>query len=94
MPIVSTLLQVCLIIEIVLFAGVYLFGNRGMHALIALKKENDILEQEIVKTEREIALLRQEIDEWNLYPYYKEKIAREQLQMARKDEIIYLTITK
>ena len=33
-----------------------------------------------------------DIDIWKSDPFYKEKIAREQLGMAREDEIIYVTV--
>ncbi len=78
-------------IEIVFFIGLYLFGPHGVKALVALQNENRQLQIEITQTQQEVLEVEKKIAQWNTYPLYKEKIAREQLQMAcRGEEIYYL----
>jgi cell division protein FtsB len=57
-----------------------------------LQELNQELQQEIEllhKTQQEIAALKQEIDDFQQYPYYREKIAREHLQLAHPTEELY-----
>ena len=37
----------------------------------------------------EVAGLEKQLDDFKKYPYYKEKIIREQLQMIKPNEVIY-----
>jgi len=82
-------LRVFFALEITGFAGSYLFGEHGLPALRALSKE-------IVELERDISVLSGEINDLDgaivrqADPFYKEKIAREQLQMARKGDQIFI----
>jgi cell division protein FtsB len=69
-----------------LVAGKY--GLRAYQTVVAEKKQ---LEDAIDMLTHEIALYEQEIYAWQNYPFYKEKAAREQLQMCYADEIIYVT---
>lgn len=78
--------------EIILFIFFYFFGAYGLQAMVQLKRENSYLLQEIVSLGQEITHLEQEINAWITDPFYKEKVAREQLQMARSgDQIYYLS---
>jgi len=77
-------------IEIVIFAGYLLWGAHGVRAIRALQEKNRILEEQIAQAEEEIKQTRAELDDWNTYPFYKEQYAREHLQMARKDDEVYL----
>lgn len=83
------IIQLFFVIEVMVFAGVYLFGAQGIQALLRLKRDNNELDKEIKALQTEVAHLEQQIDVWNAHPFYKEKIAREQLQMARPDDQIY-----
>lgn len=75
--------------EISFFMYVYLFGSQGIQAWMQVKKENAIVEQEIERLHNEIAHLTNQIVDWQQDILGKEKIAREQLQMARKGDEIY-----
>lgn len=76
--------------QIACFGAWYSMGPHGMKALRKTKSENEVLSEEIVAIEKEIDLFTQRILALKTDDFYKEKIAREQLQMARKDEIVYL----
>jgi len=83
------LLQLLLVVEGCTFAYVYLHGNNGLYTLQCLCNENKGLEQKIDQLSGEIVQLEYEIAEWKINDFYKEKVAREQLQMSRKDDEIY-----
>jgi len=83
------LLQLLLVTEGCVFVYVYLHGNNGVHALQCLCNENKRLEQKIDQLSDQVAQLEHEITEWKTNDFYKEKIAREQLQMSGKDDEIY-----
>lgn len=80
-----------LVVESLLFGGVYFLGPQGMQHVFRVKNENAVLEQEIQALKTDVALLDQNLYAWQHDAFYQEKIAREHLQMARKgDEIYYL----
>jgi len=83
------LLQLVLVAEGCLFIYVYLYGGNGFYALQELCNENKQLEQKIEQITEEIVQLEDEITEWGMNDFYKEKVAREQLQMSHKDDEIY-----
>jgi len=86
-----TMLRVFFAIEVCVFAGVYLFGPSGLQTMVRLSKENDQLALEIFDLQGQVSDWQQKIALWQSDDFYKEKIAREQLQMARRgDEIFYL----
>jgi cell division protein FtsB len=76
----------------ILFAYIYLFGPHGMRVLMDIEQEDAQLNSEITQVQMRVNTLQTTITQWNIHPFYKEKIAREQLQMARKnDEIYYIS---
>jgi len=88
----QTALRIFFAIEIIVFAWVYVFGPQGMQVLRDVQKENVTLEATITTLRSEMHQLEDQVVAWKTYPFYKEKIAREQLQMARKgDQVYYLT---
>jgi len=89
-----TILRMFFVIEIFIFAGVYFFGGNGFQYLNRLKGENQELYGQILDLKNEIAGLEKGISDWNSNDFYKEKIAREKLQMARKGDQIYFLDTK
>lgn len=76
--------------ELVFFIGIYIFGPSGIKSLLQVQNENEHLKTEIVALQQEVTGLERNIAQWHTRPFYKEKIAREQLQMACKDEEIYI----
>lgn len=80
--------RIFLAIEIMVFVAVYFFGTDGIAKLSQIQQENVQLEKDIELLKLEIQQIELQVAQWNSDPYYKEKIAREQLQMARADEQI------
>jgi cell division protein FtsB len=76
--------------ELVLFSWMYLFGAHGFNQLVHLKSECYEMVEQIAQKKQEMLKLQEQIIAWNVHSFCKEKMAREQLQMARKDEVIYL----
>lgn len=83
------IIKLFLSLEIVTISFFYLFGVQGLPTLYRLKQENLTIEKEIQGLKLEVAELEKTIQEWHHYPYYKEKIAREQLQMAQQGDSVY-----
>lgn len=83
------ILVVLLIIESVLFGYWFVTGTNGVRAIVALKQQQKelavLVEQEI----RDLTTLELANTDFVRYPYYKEKIARERLLLARPQEDIY-----
>ena len=87
----SYISRIFLVGEILIFVGIYFFSVNGLPKLSLLRDENKKLEQEIVLLQSEISVLDKEVVAWNTDPFYKEKVAREQLQMAREhEEILFI----
>lgn len=76
-------------LEIAIMLFFYLFGVQGLPSLYRLSQENGVIKKEIDRLRVEVGELDKTIQEWHTYPYCKEKIAREQLQMAYPDDCIY-----
>lgn len=84
-------LRLLLVVEMVGFGYLYFFGNNGMQTLEKQRATVVGLQKNIVVLKGEIDQLEHEIYAWQTDDFYKEKVAREQLQMARKgDEIFYI----
>ena len=76
--------------ELIIFIGFYIFGTNGVMSLTRMKKEIALLDQHVVDLTNDIMHLQSTIALQKKHPFFQEKIAREQLQMARADEEIYL----
>ncbi len=85
----QTVLQSFFVLELFTIGFFYLFGAQGLPVIYGFRQENQQLEQEIVQLKVCVVALEKELNDWHHYPYYKEKIARQQLQMARADDQIY-----
>ncbi|MCL4361074.1 septum formation initiator family protein [Candidatus Dependentiae bacterium] len=83
-------LRIFFVIEITIFFSFYFFGNEGYKKIKSLKIEKQNLEKNINSLNENINLLAIEIEDFKKFPYYKEKIAREHLQLAKKNDQIYL----
>lgn len=82
-------LRVFFVIEILVFGMTYFWGAHGIKALMNVQASNIKLQQKIESTQKEISELQYQIEQWHIHPFYREQIAREKLQMARKDDVIY-----
>jgi cell division protein FtsB len=76
--------------EVILFLGFYFFGTNGIMDMLHMKSDICAIEKEVMLLTGEVDRLRSHIALQKSHPFFKEKIAREQLQMARADEEIYL----
>lgn len=74
--------------EVFIFCGVYLFGRQSISVLVGLQRDNKQLQELLSDHTKELATIEHHIQEQS-HPFYKEKIARGQLQMARKEEQVY-----
>lgn len=85
----KTILKKLFILEIIIFIGVYVFGENGYKNISEVNLENQKLLSEIVVLKNEIKVIEKEIQEWQVTDFYKEKFARERLQMAKQGDEIY-----
>jgi len=79
------------IIETCALILLFLYGASGLESIYKLERENSVLKGETVRMAQEVDAIEQEIASWSHDDFYKEKVAREQLQMARKDDEVYYT---
>jgi hypothetical protein len=87
----NVLIGGCMLAELTLFGYIALYGSHGFNALYALKKECCLIDHRIEQTKAAIEVVQKKAIAFNAYPFYKEKIARQQLHLAHKDDIIYYT---
>jgi len=86
-----TMLRVFFGLEVCVFVGVYLFGPSGLQTMLRLENENTQLDNEVASLQKEVFVWEEKIAVWQSDDFYKEEIARKQLQMARGgDEIYYV----
>jgi hypothetical protein len=85
------MLKSILFIEMGIILYLHIYGKNGLSLLYEQKIVLNHIKKEISELQREIQLLEVARDEWSSHAFYKEKIARENLQMARKnDKIFYI----
>ena len=72
-----------------LFLVHYLIGARGVYYVHMLKKINEQLRQDIAQQKHEINSIAAELSAWQRYDFFKEQLAREQLQLAYADDVVY-----
>ena len=85
----QTLFRVFFGIELIVFVFMYLCGAHGIQARRQLHIENLNLSDRIASSKTEVAQLEGEIRSWESDSFYKEKLARERLGLAREGDIIY-----
>ena len=83
------LLRGFFVLEILIFSGIYFFGAHGLHNVWRMQHENSTAQHALNSLQAEVNHLEDELYAWQHHPFYKEKLAREQLQMARPGEQIY-----
>ena len=70
--------------------GYIVFGKRGIIAYYKLKKEINLEKQQIQDLEKEIAHIQAKIDLWKSDEFHAEKFARQDLQMGKTDEQVFV----
>ncbi len=85
----AVLLMGLLGFESALFFYYYFFGEHGHRKIRDLQQQQEHLTTTVQQLQKEIEQLEKRLREFKEYPYYKEKIIREQLQMMKPDEVIY-----
>lgn len=83
------MLRIFFMFEIVIFVGIYFFSAQGLRVLQGMQTENEQVYEEITYLKDEIAVLEEQVADWEHNSFYKEKIAREELQMAKKGDEVY-----
>lgn len=87
-----SILKVVLIFESVVMLGIITLGPYSI-MIIKKQEQREAEYLQITHTLNEQILeLTQQIEAWNTDPFYKEKIAREQLQLARPNDEIYFVL--
>ncbi len=76
-------------IELIFFGYFYFYGNNGYKKIKELRELQEDIQISLADKQRQVKELEKKIYDFKTYPYYKEKIIREQLQMMRVDEVIY-----
>jgi cell division protein FtsB len=83
------MVRIIFCIEILVFILICCFGTHGLKRLYQLEQENEKIIIHIKQQEEELEKLRATIIAWEENPFFKEKIAREKLHMARAGEQVY-----
>jgi cell division protein FtsB len=76
--------------EVCAFYARYAQSPQGLAFLKQLTHENNRLDQALERLKKEISDLERDINEFQRYPWRKEEIARNSLQMAYPNEEIFL----
>ena len=76
-------------VMLALFGAVYIFGRRGIGLVLSLKHSNKQLHNSISVLKIENKQLENTINDWRQYPFYKEQLAREKLQLGYAEDRIY-----
>ncbi len=83
-------LKIFLGAEVTFIGLYYLVSSSGLHALRSADIHNSQLLEEVKLLETEVTALELDLEERKDNPFYKETIARKELQMAYENELIYL----
>ena len=77
------------LLVVLLILGVALFGEKGVVRRVKLMRESEALKEEVRALKEDNTRLREEIEALRSDHRYLEQLARRELGMVRKDEIIY-----
>jgi len=74
------------------FLVVFAFGPNGLGTILSLKRSNRQLQINLNALKTKNKQLAFEISSWERYSFYKEQLAREQLQLSYSGDIIYYVV--
>lgn len=81
-----------LISELLLFGYGYVYGTYGLYAIKIVSSQAVGLKNQIDGIKEKIKTIEAQCNQWQAFPFYQEKLARQRLNMARKgDEVYYVT---
>ena len=89
MHIKQLMVRILLVVGIIVFIYICIFGTHGLLKLRTLEEENRRIVQLVNKHEEELNELKILVSLWQDSSFLKEKEAREKLHMAYKDDIVY-----
>lgn len=90
LPRSDKMVRLLVLLEGFIFTFIYLFGTHGIQEVVQCNRETKKLDDEITLMQQEIVGLEHQLVCWQKDSFYAEKIARQELQMARPDETIYM----
>lgn len=85
-------IRILLVLELIVFGAIYCCGGRGLQSIYYMQQTNHALQQEIQQLQQAIDELQQQQAHWQTDDFYKEQVAREQLQLARPHEAVYYLV--
>lgn len=86
----GVLIIILLAVEASIFLYFFIAGSRGLWVLAERRRECDVTACKAEALGEEVRMLRKQIDDLQRYPWYKEQIAREELQLQYPDEEVFL----
>jgi cell division protein FtsB len=87
MHIKQLMIRIVLVVGVIVFIYICIFGTHGLLKLRILEEENRRIVILINKHEEELKELKALVSLWHDSSFLKEKEAREKLHMAYKDDI-------
>lgn len=89
MQIKKKLLRLFFVCEIMVFCWIYCFDAHGLKSLYQKRQTRRAFEEKIQSLQADVERAQLAVVVFNSDPFYKERIARERLQMARTGDLIY-----
>lgn len=83
------MVRIAFVLQLILYGAWYVWGEHGLKALTFMVEQNELVTRENQMLEKELARLDERLILLQEDPFFKETIARTQLQMARSDETVY-----
>lgn len=78
-----------LFIEVLIIGGISITGAQGLHAWRTLCNDNASLAADVVAMDERRSMLKNNIASWHTDQFFCEKIAREELHMARPSDVVF-----
>ena len=72
----STSARIFVCFELIIWSAFYYCGDQGMRQIQHMKVANAQRQTQIVALQSDIAACQHELQQWNTFAFYKEKIAR------------------
>ncbi|QQR53320.1 septum formation initiator family protein [bacterium] len=89
----NTLNNILLLILTCIFCYIIVYGTSGIRLLQILSDAEKASKDEIIEKQQQMAYLQNQLTLWKDNPFLYEKVAREQLHMAKKQDIVYYDLS-